>query len=474
VTRSAAAPAGQGAVRDGGSAPLLAASRVGTLSEPARSAWTTYLERSRRLAALDRSAMDAELRAAGLARMTRAPYARAAFALTPRMTAEWFESDSARRIADNVLSFQTPSGGWSKHVDLTLRPRRPGESYFAESDDWQYIATIDNGATTSQLRFLSRAYNGTGDHRYRDAVAKGLDYLLAAQLPNGCWPQVYPLQGGYHDAATFNDDATVKVLEVLREVGRGAQGELRFVPVAVADRARGALGLGVECLVASQVVVNGRPTAWGQQHDPITLAPVGARSYELVSLSGRESAGIVDFLMGLSSPDSQVVAAVHAAIDWFRTTAIYGYSYDVETGLRQQDGAGPIWARMSEIGTNRPIFSNRDGVRRYDWNELTDRRTGYAWYTDEPAGVLRKYERWSARHPRAATSRRGAAVPLSSRGGVAPLSSRGAQRRGTYHAAPVANHRWRTVGPSGLPGPRDDIVRVSGPSHTMLVRGVSA
>jgi PelA/Pel-15E family pectate lyase len=56
---------------------------------------------------------------------------------------------------------------------------------------------------------------------------------------------------------------------------------------------------------------------------------------------------------------------------------------------------------MYEIGTNRPIFSNRDGVILYDWNQLTDRREGYAWYGTEPRNVLRRYDRWVRDHPRA-------------------------------------------------------------------------
>jgi len=55
---------------------------------------------------------------------------------------------------------------------------------------------------------------------------------------------------------------------------------------------------------------------------------------------------------------------------------------------------------MTEIGTNRPIFSNRDGIIRYDWNQLTDRREGYAWYSGEPAAVLKTYARWAKTHPR--------------------------------------------------------------------------
>ena len=58
-----------------------------------------------------------------------------------------------------------------------------------------------------------------------------------------------------------------------------------------------------------------------------------------------------------------------------------------------------MWARLAELGTDRPIFSNRDGVKLYDWNQLTDRRSGYAWYSYEPASALRRYERWARTHP---------------------------------------------------------------------------
>jgi PelA/Pel-15E family pectate lyase len=76
--------------------------------------------------------------------------------------------------------------------------------------------------------------------------------------------------------------------------------------------------------------------------------------------------------MELPSPEPRVVTAVHAAGGWLRRVAVMGFEYEYDTGLRAAPGAGPIWARMYEIETQRPLFSNRDGVRRYDWNELTD------------------------------------------------------------------------------------------------------
>ena len=380
---------------------LLDSARIAALPEQERSAWTAYIARSRLKHAAERAAMAAELRTAGRDRMTRAPYVREAFEVTSRMTQSWFRSDSGRQLAASILSFQTPSGGWSKHVDFTGTPRQPGQSYYSETDGWSYIGTIDNGSTTNQLLFLAAANAAAPDERYQAAFLRGLNYLLDAQFPNGCLPQVYPLQGGYHDAATFNDDAVVNVLKIFRDVGRD---RYAFVPADLRARVADGLAQGVDCLVRSQVVVAGKRTAWGQQHHPITLVPVAARSYELVGLSGRESAGIIEFLMSLSRPEPRVVEAVHAAVDWLRKTQIHGYSYSFTNGLVERPGAGPIWARLYEIGSDRPIFSNRDGVKLYDWNQLTDRRTGYGWFGDEGVGVLKKYdETWAVRYPRQAS-----------------------------------------------------------------------
>ncbi len=375
---------------------LLGAQRIAALPESTRHTWTRYIDSSRVRRTLDRDSMARELRAVGRERPTRAPYLRATFL----EAVDDLSGDRAKQVADIVLSFQTPSGGWSKHVDMTVRPRQTGESYYSESDGWQYIATLDNGATVGQMRFLATIIASAGESHHRAAFLRGLGYLRHAQFPNGCWPQVYPLQGGYHDAATFNDDATVNVLRLLRDI---AWGRMAWVPEGDRQRATAMLDRGIECILESQVIVDGTRTAWGQQHDPLTLSPVGARSYEPPSLSGRESAGIAELLMTLRGPNESVVTAVHAVVDWFRATAVHGYEYDFERGLTTKAGAGPIWARMYEIGTNRPIFSNRDGVIRYDWNELTDRRTGYAWFGEEPKAVLERYERWSRTHSRPST-----------------------------------------------------------------------
>lgn len=371
---------------------LLSPGRIATLPEPARGEWQRYLGDSRRNADHDRGVMNAELRAAGKQTWTPAPAGRG-FQVTDEMTDAWFRGDSARRLADIIVSYQTPTGGWSKRMEF-IHPRQPGESWSAD-DSWTWIGTLDNGATTEQLVFLAGAVAAHGDSTHRASFLRGIGYLLAAQQPTGCWPQVYPLMGGYHDAATFNDDATINALRVLRATASGRQ---VWVPDTMQARAAAAVERGIGCIVATQVVVDGRKTVWGAQHDPVGFAPVRARAYEHASLSGRESAAILNFLMEIPGPSPAVVEAIHGAAAWFRAAAITGWHYVPRGDITPRQGAGPLWARFYEIGTNRPIFSDRDGQVRYALSEIgEERRTGYLWYTDEPATSLRRYERWLQR-----------------------------------------------------------------------------
>jgi len=375
------------------SIPLLSAERINSLPPAERAAWQAYIARSESRRAADTAAMNSELRRIGKSAMVAAPFA-AGLEITKGMTPAWFATDSARQMAENILSYQAPNGGWSKHVDLTRGPRAPGQSYFSENVRWQWISTIDNSATTSEMQFLALADSARPDPRYRAAFLRGVDYLVAAQFPNGCWPQVWPLAGSYHDAATFNDDATTHVLELLDDV---AAGRIAFAPADQRASARVAVDHGIECILRAQVRVGEILAAWGQQHDPLTLAPTSARSYELTSLASQESANIMRFLMTLPSPPQRVIASIEAAARWLEARRVYGYTFDFASGRHDSAGAGPVWARLYEIGTNRPIFSDRNGVKLYDWNQLDDRRHGYGWYSYVPASALREYAKWRRR-----------------------------------------------------------------------------
>jgi pectate lyase len=314
---------------------------------------------------------------------------------------EWFRGEEAARVAAHILSFQSDLGGWPKNVDTTAAP------YTGERKDLR--PTFDNDATTDELRFLARIYNATSGERYRKAIDRGLDYVLKAQYPTGGWPQFYPPpEKSYHRHITFNDNAMVRLLEFLREV-HSSKG-YAFVEADRRKVARQAFDRGVECILKCQIKVDGKLTAWCAQHDEEDYRPRPGRSYELASLSGAESVGIVRLLMSLEEPSPEVVRAVEAAVAWFESARVKGLRVAVVKDEKSPTGknkvvvkdpdAPPLWARFYEINTNRPLFADRDGVARYDLAEIGyERRNGYAWLGNWPQRLLEKeYPAWKAKH----------------------------------------------------------------------------
>lgn len=401
-------------------AQSLTRARIEQLPASQRTPWLAYLARSEQQRQADQDVFRAELKRAGLAAPIEPPHGFGARSIPLNRDSAWYAGAEARHIADVIVSFQTPAGGWGKNLDSSRQPRQPGEKYgpnnlsrFPTPDDydtprdpdWNYIGTIDNDATTTQLNFLARVIAATGPARaaaWRAAFLRGTRYLLAAQYPNGGWPQVWPLEGGYHDAVTYNDDAMVLVMELMRNVAE-AQGDFAFTPRPLRTRARASFARGLHCILATQIVSGGTLTVWPQQDDPLTLQPVSARNYELPAATPSESTGILQLLMSIPAPTPAEQRSIRAGIAWLRETAIRGQSWQRTAEGRKlipSPDAGPLWARYYQIGTNRPIFGDRDKSIHDDVNELSaERRNGYNWYSAEPVRALDRFAAWSKQHP---------------------------------------------------------------------------
>jgi PelA/Pel-15E family pectate lyase len=315
--------------------------------------------------------------------------------------AEWFSTDQAKQIAESILSYQADLGGWPKNIDTTAQPY--------SGDRGKLDPTFDNDATTDELRYLAHMFQATQDEKYRAAELKGIDYILKAQYPNGGWPQFYPPHAHtpYQRYITFNDNAMVRLMELLREVY-----STKLFDFVDADRRQAshtAFDKGIDCILKCQIKVDGKLTAWCAQHDEIDLSPRPARSYELVSISGGESVGIVRLLMSLDHPSPEVIQSVEGAVAWFETAKITGIRVERRSDPKGPRGFNkvvvedpsvpPIWARFYEIGTNRPIFSDRDGVAKHDLADIGyERRNGYNWLDYWPAELLKKdYPAWKAK-----------------------------------------------------------------------------
>jgi len=306
-----------------------------------------------------------------------------------RQSPDWYASAKARVVAAYLMTHQSPEGGWPKNTPLNSPARADADRSLANS--------FDNQATTLPLAYLARMITATGEPAYSDSFYRGLDYILAAQYPNGGWPQYYPLRGGYHDHVTFNDDAMVNILNLLQSIARG-HAPYGFVTDHHRTQAKQALARGTDLILQAQIRQDGRLTVWCAQHDAVTLAPAWGRRFEPPSLSGNESVGIVRFLMSIDSPSAEITAAINGAIGWFDASAIHDHHLEAFTDsageadlrLTPVAGAPPLWARFYDLQTNKPLFMGRDSVPHARLEDIDqERRTGYAYIGPWPRGLMR-------------------------------------------------------------------------------------
>jgi PelA/Pel-15E family pectate lyase len=319
----------------------------------------------------------------------------------------WYQTDEAARIADQLLIYQKENGGWEKNIDMALMlTRQERETLAARRSDISET-TIDNRTTYTQAAYLARVITASmlkqtppaNFPKYKEAFNRALDYLLASQYDQGGFPQYFPLKRGYYTRITFNDDAMIGVLEVLRDIARKAD-DYKFVDEERRAKAERAVIKGIALVLKLQIDSAGRKTVWAQQYDEVTLKPAWARKFEPPCLASSESVGIVRFLMQ-EKRTPEITLAIEAAIEWFRQTRLGGIRWvrtDGQNRVVKDPAAPPIWARFYELETMKPIFLGRDSVIKYNVAEIEpERRNGYAWYVLSPNELLEKeYPKWKA------------------------------------------------------------------------------
>ena len=318
---------------------------------------------------------------------------------------QWYGTSEAIRIADNLLLYQFPSGGWPKNIDMA-EVLDGAQKQYLKSINHLDSATIDNSTTYTQVRYLARVFTATGLVRFRNSFFKGFEYLLKAQYENGGWPQFYPLREGYYSHITFNDDAMIGTMNLLNDIAK-KKPSFDFVEDWRRNRAANAVTKGIACILQCQIRVDGVLTAWCAQHDEHDFAPAKARAYELPSLSGEECVGIIRFLMIIENPSEEIKNSVQSAVSWFNAVKIRGIREDVVPDTLGPEGrnrivvedpsAPTIWARFYEIGTNRPFYCSRDGVKRFALSEISyERRNHYSWLGYWPQQLMEKeYPAWA-------------------------------------------------------------------------------
>jgi len=315
----------------------------------------------------------------------------------------FFQTQESRRIGDQLLLYQRDTGGWPKNVNMVVPLTAAQKDSVIQQKMRLDDSTIDNKATTMQMVFLARLYQQTRDDRYAQAFRKAMEFLLGGQYDNGGWPQFWPKNRQYQVHITYNDNAIVNVLKIFRDVMKNKEPfDNDLVDEQIRERTAKAFDKGIDCILATQIVVNGEPTVWCQQHDAVTLKPAKARAYELPSFCTQESANLTFLLMQISKPDKRIVRAVNGAMKWFDEHKITGYKLEkckvdgkTDLCLVEDSTASPLWARYYDLEKSEPFFCDRDGQPKRSIQEIGyERRNGYGWYNDQPQGLYERYETW--------------------------------------------------------------------------------
>jgi PelA/Pel-15E family pectate lyase len=316
-----------------------------------------------------------------------------AFLRAYQVTGDAFFLTAARDAALALTRGQLESGGWDYKIEFDPA-KRPEWRYRdtsnavpasspAPAKGRNNSSTYDDNNTQSALRFLlayldaAKSSPDPRDAQIQESLDYGLKKLLEAQYPNGAWPQrwdghphdsaKYPVKpatipadypreqpsGSYYAHYTFNDNAHRDLVVTLIDAWH------RTGNTTYRDAARRA----ADYLILAQLP-EPQPL-WAQQYDE-NLQPAWARAFEPPSITTGESAGVIRLLVDLylEFGDEKYLKPIPPAIAW----------------LRKNEIAPGRWARLYELGTNKPIYGDRDKKIHYTLAEISEeRRHGYGW-----------------------------------------------------------------------------------------------
>jgi hypothetical protein len=312
-----------------------------------------------------------------------------------QVTGDKLYLQGAREAAQALLWTQLASGGWNTDHDYALSKahnrhyRRDLDAGDTDKGDRSAHSNLDDDKTQFSLMFLldlSHQPECKDDEALQAAVNFGLDALLAAQMPNGGWPQGF---SGPADASlpvlpptlpqdwpkkwpavdytgwyTLNDGNLLSVARLLIHAQKLRPADTRFTT------ALKKLG---DFLLLSQCPAP--QSGWAQQYNH-QMQPCWARKFEPPAISSIEtySALLTLHEIWIETGDDCYLKPREAALKWLETS-------------RLPDGQ---YARFYELHTNKPLYCVKD---TYELTyEDTNLPTHYGFKIDDLQEDLDKFK----------------------------------------------------------------------------------
>lgn len=286
-----------------------------------------------------------------------------------RLTGDERALQAARRSGEALLRGQLRSGGWDYRIEFG--EERSKYAYRCDIETGgrlRNVTTLDDNTTQAALTFLielDRALDFR-DEWTHEGVKYALRGLLAAQYPNGGWPQrfdappepakypalpasypetwsrTYPAVD-YRGHYTFNDNTLADTIGVM----------FLAAEVYQRDDCRAAAIRGGDFILLAQMPAP--QPAWAQQYDA-EMHPAWARKFEPPAVTGGESQGVIATLLDLydRTGERRFLDAIGPALDYLEAS-------------RLPDGQ---LARFYELRTNKPLYFTQKYELTYDDGDL--------------------------------------------------------------------------------------------------------
>lgn len=298
--------------------------------------------------------------------------------------------DAAIETADALVNSQLKSGGWSSGFDLG----KAGRSKYAYRVDGDQSGrnnqtTFDDNKSQSALLLLMHVDEALNFNQARihEAVEYAISRMLAAQYPNGAWPQQYseaPVAAEYPVKAaaypeswprifprerytcyyTLNDNNMSDMVDVLFEAERIYQRE---------DCRQAAIRTGEFFLLAQ--LPEPQP-GWAQQYNA-QMEPVWARKFEPAAVTGGEAQAVMKSLLKIYqfTEQQRFLQPIPEALSYYRRSLL-------------PDGQ---LARFYELHTNRPLYFTKDYQLTYSDKDMP---THYGFQVKSGLdSIARQYEK---------------------------------------------------------------------------------
>jgi PelA/Pel-15E family pectate lyase len=292
-------------------------------------------------------------------------------------TGDHYYLDAAKETARALVRGQLRSGGWEYRIEFDPKDRTRYAYRVDDHEGGRNVSTLDDDTTQAALRFLMLADKALDfeDRSIHEAVAFGLERLMAAQYPNGAWPQrfeappdpaKYPVKRAsypetwsreypgvdYKDFYTFNDNTISDTIETFI-LAHEVYGSSSPVEGGRGDVYRAAAERGGDFILLAQMP-DPQP-AWAQQYNH-DMHPAWARKFEPPAVTGGESQGVLRTLLFLyrKTANQKYLEPVPRALAYLKSS-------------RLPDGRIP---RFLELQTNRPLYFTMDYQLTYSSDDM--------------------------------------------------------------------------------------------------------